>query len=171
MTCTGRETYMSLLKLSLALGAILLAPAIPVASQGLLLIPDSAQRALARKLCGSLAEDGLVLDPMWPRAGDLVSQQFNLLELPRLLPTRVVAEYPRNLRERGIQGVVFVAAIIDTTGHIEATSVKVVTTPHDDFLPAVRNYLDQVRFSPGRVHERRVRVCTAIQVPFLIRTR
>src|SRR2546422_7243841 len=95
-----------------------------------------SERARARALCGPLAEDGLVLDPMWPRAGDLVSQQFNLLELPRLLPTRVVAEYPRNLRERGIQGVVFVAAIIDTTGHIEATSVKVVTTPHDDFLPA-----------------------------------
>jgi len=170
MTCTGRETSMSLFT-RLTLGAALLATPIPLLGQGFLLIPDSAERARARALCGPLAEDSLVLDPMWPRAGDLVSQNFNLLELPRRLPTRVVVRYPPNLRARGIQGPVIVTAIIDTTGHIEATSVKVVATPHEDFLPAVLRYLDQVRFSPGLVHERRVRVCATIEVPFSIRER
>ena len=137
MTCTRSKTYMSPFKPWLVLGAMLLALPIPLPSQGFLLIPDGAERARARALCGPLAEDSLVLDPTWPHAGDLVSQNFNLLDLPKLLPTRVVAEYPRQLRERGIQGTVLVTAIIDTTGHIEATNVKVVATPHEDFLPAV----------------------------------
>src|SRR6266487_3382040 len=135
MTCTCRETYMTLFT-RLSLGAALLATPIPLLSQGFLLIPDSAERARARSLCGPLAEDSLVLDPTWPHGGDLVSQNFNLLELPRRLATRVVVQYPRNLSARGIQGPVIVTAIIDTTGHIEATSVKVVATPHEDFLPA-----------------------------------
>ena len=171
MTCTRPKTYMSPFQSRLVLAAVLLALPIRLPSQGFLLVPDSAQRARARALCGPLAEDSLVLDPMWPHAGDLVSQNFNLLDLPKLLPTRIVAEYPRQLRKRGIQGTVLVTAIIDTTGHIEATNVKVVATPHADFLPAVLSYLDQVRFSPGRVHEHRVRVCTIIQVPFSIRQR
>src|SRR5256884_4033338 len=40
ITCPGRGTYMSLLKLFLALGPILPAPAIAVARQRLPLIPD-----------------------------------------------------------------------------------------------------------------------------------
>src|SRR2546422_10551781 len=116
-----------------------------------------SERARARALCRPLAADSLVLDPMWPRSGDLVSQNFNLLELPRRLPTRVVVRYPPNLRARGIQGPVIVTAIIDTTGHIEATSVKVVATPHEDFLPAGLAYLEPTRVRPGtgRVRPRR----------------
>src|SRR5438093_10036910 len=125
MTCTGRETSMSLFT-RLTLGAALLATPIPLLGQGFLLIPDSAERARARALCGPLAEDTLVLDPTWPHAGDLVSQSFAFMEPPRSLPARVVVEYPRSLRDRGIEGAVFLAAIIDTTGRIEANSVKVV---------------------------------------------
>src|SRR6266480_5322209 len=121
MNCTYPATNMSQFRLGLTLGTLLLVTSHPLSSQNLL-VPDSAQRARARALCGPLAEDSLVLDPTWPHAGDLVSQNFNLLNLPKLLPTRIVAEYPRQLRERGIQGTVLVTAIIDTTGHIEATN-------------------------------------------------
>jgi len=162
---------MSLFRLGLTLSTLLLATSHPLSSQNLLVPPDSAQRARARALCGPLAEDSLVLDSTWPHAGDLVSQNFAFMEPPRSLPARVVVEYPRSLRDRGIEGAVFLAAIIDTTGRIEANSIKVVATPHVDFLPAVHKYLYQLRFSPGRAHGHPVRVCVAMVIPFSLQQR
>ena len=171
MNCTYPATNMSQFRLGLTLGTLLFAISHPLSSQNLLVLPDSAQRARARALCGPLAEDTLVLDPTWPHAGDLVSQSFAFMEPPRSLPARVVVEYPRSLRDRGIEGAVFLAAIIDTTGRIEANSVKVVATPHLDFLPAVHKYLYQLRFSPGRAHGHPVRVCVAMVIPFSLQQR
>jgi len=53
--------------------------------------------------------------------------------------------YPEELRARGVQGRVVVAAVIDTAGHAEPGSIKVVQRPH----PAFRHqphYVEKARF-------------------------
>jgi hypothetical protein len=145
------------------LGALLLAAPVALAGQAL----DSAQVARARALCGPLADDSVVLDPLWPPTGTLVSKRFAGLEGPQWLPSpRVVPEYPRSLLKQRIQGRVIAAAIVDTTGHIAPGSIKVVSTPHEDFVPAVERYLKQQRFTPGRIHGRLMRVCIAWPIDF-----
>jgi TonB family protein len=156
-------------KSSLTLTAVLLASPVILAGQAAVLIPDSAQRAQARALCGPLREDSLVLDPFWPPAGALVSLQFSRLEPPRLRSARVPSvEYPAELRKLGIQGTVFVAAIVDTTGRIEPASVRVVSTPHEEFIPTARQYLGRLRYSPGHVQDRPMRVCIGVLIPFVL---
>ena len=147
---------MQLSRSSFALVAVLFAVPIALPAQGL----DSAQHAQVKALCGPLLEDSLVLDPSWPPAGALVSLWFHGLdELPNPQPVRMSPD----LRARGLRGRVIVVAIIDTTGRVE-DSVKVLSTPHDRFLPAVGRYLAGLRGRPGRVHDRPVRVCMPIEV-------
>src|SRR6266851_189254 len=154
-----------------AIVAALLLGGAPLAGQGLQTSVDSSQTARARGLCGPLFEDSLTVDPLWPAAGALVSWKFNRLEPPRRLPDNVSVDYPQALRDRAIQGTVAVVAIVDTTGLIEPSSVKVVSTPDEGFFPAVQRYLALIRFRPGRVHERPVRVCAPIFVPFVLSQR
>jgi TonB family protein len=127
---------------------------------------DSAQFARGRALCGPVADDSLVLDPLWPPAGSLVSLRFPELEKPKILASRGHPEYPAHLRSEGVRGTVIVAVIVDTTGEVEPASVKVASTPHPDFIPVVERYLYGIRFSPGRLHSRLVRVCVVMPVSF-----
>jgi len=75
--------------------------------------------------------------------------------------------YPPLLRDGGIEGAVTVEAVIDTTGHVERGSVRVVATTNSGFNEnAVTNVRGTV-FRPARIGGRPVRVL--IQVPIYFR--
>ena len=128
--------------------------------------PDSTGLRQGRALCGRLADDTTVLDPFWPPAGSLVSTRFDGLQGFRLLPSHVGMEYPTRLRAQRIEGTVIVAAVVDTSGRVEPGSIKVVSTPHQGFVPVVEQFLDSVRFSPGQIHGRLMRVCVVMPFDF-----
>ncbi len=76
--------------------------------------------------------------------------------------------YPPLLRDGGIEGAVTVEAVIDTTGHVERGSVRVVASTNPGFNEnAVKNVRGTV-FRPARIGGRPVRVL--IQIPIYFRS-
>lgn len=81
-------------------------------------------------------------------------------------PERVsgpLPRYPDILRQAGIDGRVVVEAIIDTTGHAERGSIKVLSTTNQLFEAPAKECIAQTVFRPGRIAGRAVRV--RVQVP------
>ncbi len=75
-------------------------------------------------------------------------------------------QYPKLLRQAGIQGRVMVRAIIDTTGRAERASVQVIESPHPGFNQSAKNFVLQAQFRHGRFRGRPVRVLITFPVNF-----
>ncbi len=89
-------------------------------------------------------------------------------EMPVLLSGPPLA-YPELLRRARIAGRVMVEAVIDTSGHAEPATIRVVHAVHPAFADAVREYVRGALFRPGRVHGRAVRVLVRLPVEFALR--
>jgi TonB family protein len=84
-------------------------------------------------------------------------------------PVRLVwtpPAYPPLLRLAGIQGVVIVEAIIDTTGRAEPNSVKIVKSPHPGFDQSVQRAILDSRWRPSRVNGKPVRMLIQEAITF-----
>ncbi|MEO8334951.1 MAG: TonB family protein [bacterium] len=58
--------------------------------------------------------------------------------------------YPESLRGQRMEGEVVVQFLVDETGRVDASSMKVVRSPHELFTAAVRGVLPKFRFEPAR---------------------
>ncbi len=65
-------------------------------------------------------------------------------------------QYPQDLLEKNIQGSVRVQYIVDSTGHADTASFRVLRATNAGFVRAVRLALPDMRFSPARIGERHV---------------
>ncbi len=77
--------------------------------------------------------------------------------------------YPQLLRDAGVEGATLVRFVVDTLGHVEQGTVQVVESTHPAFAVAVQAVLPQMRFSPARVGERKVRQLVAFPLQFRLR--
>jgi TonB family protein len=77
-------------------------------------------------------------------------------------------DYPRVLRQAGLQGRVIVQAVIDTLGRAEPTSLKIVERPYPGFEESARDYVLDAVFRPARVKGRAVRVLVSIPIEYKI---
>jgi len=77
--------------------------------------------------------------------------------------------YPPALQLAGIEGRVLVEFIIDTTGHLEPGSAKVLASTHRGFEPAALETLERSLFRPARIAGRAVRQRTLQAIGFRIR--
>jgi serine/threonine-protein kinase len=75
-------------------------------------------------------------------------------------------EYPPALRAARIEGRVVLEAVIDTTGHPEPASIKVVSSTNAGFEASARDALRQAVFRPGRVRGQAVQVKVQQPVEF-----
>ncbi len=80
-------------------------------------------------------------------------------------------EYPRMMRQAGIEGNVVLQAVVDTTGRVEPGSVRVVSSTHKSFESSARSLLEKSLFRPGRVRGTPVRVLIQIPVTFNLQGR
>ena len=71
--------------------------------------------------------------------------------------------YPRMLQDAGIGGTVMMQFIIEANGQVEASSVKVIDSSHEQFADASVKAVEKFRFKPGRYKGQNVRVL--IQMP------
>ncbi len=65
--------------------------------------------------------------------------------------------YPPDLLAEGIEGIVFVQFVVDTSGLVDATTTRVLTSTHPGFEAAVRAALPGMQFYPAVLAGRRVR--------------
>jgi protein TonB len=76
--------------------------------------------------------------------------------------------YPEILRQAGIDGRVLVEAIIDTTGHAEHGSIKILSSTNQLFEQPAREAVAASTYRPGRISGRAVRVRVQIPLNFQI---
>lgn len=91
----------------------------------------------------------------------VVEQTPELLSSP---PPR----YPEACRVDHVQGVVIVQGVVDTLGHMERNSLKVISSPHPALAASAIESLSGAVFRPGRVEGRAVRVLVQVPVQFTI---
>jgi len=99
--------------------------------------------------------------------GSTVYTEAAVDELPQL----VAAEpppYPPLLKEAGIQGRVVVQAIVDTTGHAEPGSIRIVRSPSVGFERPVMEWVRRALFRPAKRDGRYVRVIVNLPVDYSI---
>ncbi|OGU03868.1 MAG: hypothetical protein A2W29_02575 [Gemmatimonadetes bacterium RBG_16_66_8] len=77
-------------------------------------------------------------------------------------------EYPRILLEARVEGTVVLEAVIDTTGHAEPPSIKVVNSTNRAFESPAREAMRRALFRPGRVRGQAVRVLVQMPLRFVI---
>jgi protein TonB len=66
--------------------------------------------------------------------------------------------YPEILKQAGIDGHVVIEAIIDTTGHAERGSIKILSSTNQLFEQPAREMMAASVFRPGKISGRSVRV-------------
>lgn len=85
-------------------------------------------------------------------------------EITRLL----VRLYPWRLRATGVQGDVTLTFIIGLDGRVEMNSVKVVSAAHPDLTEPTLRALAGMRFRPGRLARKPVRVRASLLVRWVL---
>ena len=76
--------------------------------------------------------------------------------------------YPPLLQQAGIEGAVMIEAVIDTMGHVEPGSIKVIRSDHRGFERAARDVVRRCLYRPGRVRGMPVRVIIHQPLTFTI---
>jgi len=80
------------------------------------------------------------------------------------LPDNRGPRYPDPLRRAGVQGDVLMEFVVDQTGRVDMSTVKVLRSSDPQFTAAVRGSLPSWRFAPAEVNGRRVK--QLVQMPF-----
>jgi len=78
-------------------------------------------------------------------------------------------DYPDLLRQAGIEGNVVVEVIIDTTGHAEPSSLRIIQSTNKAFELSAREAVLKSLYRPGRVRGQAVRVLVQVPIAFNIR--
>jgi len=86
-------------------------------------------------------------------------------------PERLSGPYPRYpemLRQAGIEGIVLLEFVIDTTGRVEVESLKVLQSTNRAFEGPAKDVIRRSLYRPGRVRGQAVRVLVSQQIGFTI---
>ena len=74
--------------------------------------------------------------------------------------------YPEVLKVAGIAGRVVVQFVIDTSGHPDASSINIVSTPHQGFNNATKELVSKSVYRPGKVRGQPVAVLVRQSINF-----
>ena len=72
--------------------------------------------------------------------------------------------YPPELLKQHVEGLVRLRYVVDTTGYADTNSIEVISSSNPLFLQSVRDVLPQMRFSPAKIGEHKVR--QLVEQPF-----
>ena len=99
-------------------------------------------------------------------AGDTAASTQLSIDLPNLMGDTVLTEievdsavqrydwsaspsYPVAMLQQNIEGAAFVVYVVDTLGHADTTSFKIVNASREEFAQAVRDVMPKMRFRPA----------------------
>jgi len=91
----------------------------------------------------------------------IVQQKPQMLSHPPL-------RYPEQLRQARIEGRVVVRLIVDATGHVEPTGVKIISSANPGFNEAAKRMILGARFRPGEIHGHTIRVVLDQPIDFTL---
>ncbi len=76
---------------------------------------------------------------------------------PAVLLSQPIPRYPPALRDAGVSGRVLLQFIVNITGRVDSTSIKVVESTHDGFVEPARESVAAAIFRPARLGSTLVR--------------
>ncbi len=85
-----------------------------------------------------------------------------------VLISQPLPKYPQVLQQAGISGLVKVRFVVDTTGRVEPTSIKVTESTHRGFEDPARESVAAAVFHPARIGERPVRQLANQPIRFVV---
>ena len=65
--------------------------------------------------------------------------------------------YPSDLAEAGVEGLVRATYVVDTTGRVDTTTIRIMSSDHPRFTTSVQAALGEMRFRPAKRHGKPVR--------------
>lgn len=116
--------------------------------------PTSGARGLGRE---SGARADLPFGPVTPFVPDTAFSVLEVDEMVERYEGSAAPVYPRDLLAVGAQGYVHAIYVVDTTGRVDATTIKVVESDDPRFTASVLDALGLMRFHPARRAGRSVR--------------
>lgn len=120
---------------------------------------DQAAAALRRTHNGiEFAPIPLEGESAEPGVGDNAFSAIDVDSIAFVDPTSAAPEYPQNLAARRIEGGATLRFVIDSTGLIDMSTVKVITSTHKQFAQAVIDAMPRMKYRPAKVGPRSVRL-------------
>jgi len=118
---------------------------------------------------GDLGRDTTSSDKAPQLAGaDSVFTQLEVDSTVSRYPGSASPAYPVEMLKQGVQGSVVTQYVVDTTGFADTTSLKIMSTTHEQFSNAVRAALPYMRFFPAKVGSKKVRQLVEQEFSFKI---
>ncbi len=65
--------------------------------------------------------------------------------------------YPTDLADAGVEGVVLATYVVDTTGRVDTTTIRILSSDHPHFTASVETALGAMAFRPAKRHGKPVR--------------
>ena len=86
-------------------------------------------------------------------------------------PRSVAPAYPKDMEANGINGLVRVRFVVDTTGRIDVSTITVLGATNESFARAVRSALPDMRFRPAMMGPKAVRQLSEEDFAFKVQPR
>ena len=99
--------------------------------------------------------------------GDSIMTEFQVDSAVVRYENSAAPSYPESMLKRRIEGAVIVQYVVDTLGHADTLTFRVISATHADFARAVKNTLPLMRFRPAIMANRHVP--QLVQQPFSFR--
>lgn len=131
---------------------------------------DLNQRFDPRDFTGKGVEGGIGTGVVGGTGPVLSGEVFLAAEIddPPTMASRVEPRYPPVMQQAGIPGQVVVQYVVDTTGHVEPASLKIIKSSHKAFEEPAREALLKAIFKPGHSKGIPVRVLVSQSLSFKI---
>ena len=129
---------------------------------------DLNQRFDARDFTGRGVEGGIaagIVGGTGPVDNAQVFLEAQLDDPPSVLSSRP-SRYPEVMRAAGLAGRVVLEFVVDTSGHVNGSTIKIISTPHQAFNNAAKEAVMGTLFRPGKLRGQPVNVMVRQAVNF-----
>ena len=76
--------------------------------------------------------------------------------------------YPSELAEGGVEGLVRATYVVDATGRVDTSTIRIISSDHPRFTTSVQTSLGEMRFRPAKRRGKPVRQLVAQRFRFQI---
>ena len=129
---------------------------------------DLNQRFDAKDFTGKGVEGGIaagITGGTGPVDNAQVFMEGQVDDIPTIV-TSGPMRYPEVLKAAGIAGKVVVQFVVDTTGHVDPNSFKLISAPHPAFANSAKELVTKSVFRPGKMRGQAVAVLVQQSINF-----
>ncbi|HEX3868504.1 MAG TPA: TonB family protein [Gemmatimonadaceae bacterium] len=142
---------------------VVLVPVTPVEAQRFVDAIREASREQMQMTGGACrVATGSVTDPA--TASQRTYFEFQVERQAMSIPGNPAPAYPDLLKSAGVAGEVLAQFVVDTAGHVDMSTIKMLKSTHALFSQAVRDVLARTTFTPAQIGGRSVK--QLVQMPF-----